>query len=48
LFFLFVYHFDRLFPSKSKATRLSWIAICISVGVGVLALLMAGINISLK
>src|SRR5882762_391006 len=31
LFLLFVYHFDRLFPSKSKATRLSWIAICISV-----------------
>src|SRR6267142_6846932 len=46
MFFLFVYHYDRLFPSRSRATRLSWIAICVGVGVGVLALLIVGFNIS--
>ena len=46
LFLLFVYHYDRLFPSKSKATRLSWIAICIGVGAGVIASLMRAITLS--
>ena len=48
LFFLFVYHYDRLFPSRSIAKRLSLIAICVGVCVGVLALLIVGFNISLN